>query len=48
MRKSTAPTPTTVIKRLVGIDPVVSRDFLLEQSYVPVRAFGRSTSALAR
>ena len=39
MRKSTAPTPTTVIKRLVGIDPVVSRDFLLEESYVPGQGF---------
>jgi hypothetical protein len=39
MRKSTALTPTTVIKRLVGIDPVVSRDFLLEESYVPGQGF---------
>ena len=39
MRNRTAPTPAAVIKRLVGIDPAASREFLLNECYVRGQGF---------
>lgn len=39
VRKSTPPTPPALIKRLLGIDPGASRDFLLRECFVPGQGF---------